>query len=625
MDKQNDGRGFDGGYEAEVQDAAPTNGESVVKKIELTLDTNERQERYVKSQQAKAGGSGIVFADAFIRGMRDIGYKNPAWAFAEMLDNSIQAGASVMEFRLGYDSKSNAKPDQVALIDNGAGMIPKMISYAVRWGGTDRENDRHGFGRYGYGLPSSAVSMARRYTVYSKTANDNWHSVTIDLEEISKTAGDAAKTEALLQPKPTELPTWLLEYPAKSQKQLDLKTMKSGSIVVLEDLDRLKNMGGWTLTKAFETKLLQYFGVIYRHWLSERSIIVNDTVVEPVDPLFVTPQARFYAETTSMAVPLPPKAFEMESPSGEKGVVRIRASVLPPDFQSQVPGRLGRGTKLNSRFGVMREFNGLLICREGRQIDHIQPEWTKFQNMDRNIKVEIDFDPVLDEYFGITTSKQQITVDERMWEKLKQDGKESGGLIKLIQDMRVKFRELDEELQAIVENSETTEEPRPSEQAMADAERFKVLRATPTPEQVEEAKANLEAEAEKRSKDESRPKEDVKEELEKATQRKRWEVEFDAIEEGPFYIPKRLGQQKRIIINTAHPFYSKVYNQATGIKSALEILLFVLADGEIDAHDDRAEFYKNERVNCWSPMLRHALDKLIDDESLTNKASSNLE
>ncbi len=604
---------------------SPALGDTPMKKIELSLDTNERQERYVKKQEAHGGGSGIVFADAFIRGMRDIGYKNPAWAIAEMMDNSIQAGATTIEVRLGFDAanKSRAKPDQIAIIDNGAGMIPKMVSYAVRWGGTDRENDRQGFGRYGYGLPSSAVSMARKYTVYAKTAGGSWHAVTVDLEALGNAANDAKKTEALLAPKPVELPSWLIGYERKGPKQLDLASLKSGTVIVLEDLDRLRALSGWITTKAFEAKLLQYFGVIYRHWLNERTIIVNNTTTEAVDPLFLMQKGRFYDETPVMAKPIANRAFETTSSSGEKGVVRIRAALLPPDFQLVNPKDFAKkGAKTNKRFDVMKDYNGLMICREGRQIDCITPDWTRFQVYDRNLKIEVDFDPVLDEYFGITTSKQQIVIDDSMWEKLKQEGKESGGLLALVKDMRGALDQMREELDSLAENAATTDEPRPSGQAMADAERFRVRRPTPSPEQVEQAKDNLEREAERIAQDEHKSKEEAKRLLEQRTDRLRWEVEFSAIEEGPFFIPKRLGQQKRIVINTAHPFYSKVYNQASGIKAALEVLLFVLADGEIDSQGEREEFYKNERISCWSPLLKHALNKLVDDSMIADKASA---
>jgi hypothetical protein len=91
----------------------------------------------VKAQKQKGKGLGVVFADAFLRGMRDLGYKSPTWAMAEKIDNSIQAGADIVSINFGYntDNKSQAKPDALAIIDNGNGMIAEMIGYAVRWGG----------------------------------------------------------------------------------------------------------------------------------------------------------------------------------------------------------------------------------------------------------------------------------------------------------------------------------------------------------------------------------------------------------------------------------------------------------------------------------------------------------
>jgi len=181
--------------------------------LTMTTETTERQRAYVEAQRAKGHGLGVVFADAFLRGMRDIGYKNPAWALAEQIDNAVQAAAKTISVRFAFDkkNKSQAKPDQVALLDDGNGMIPEMLGYAVRWGGTDREGDRQGFGRYGYGLPSSAVSMAKRYTVYSKTAEGAWHSVTVDIDELAAAASDIKRTEEILTAAPAKLPKWLVD------------------------------------------------------------------------------------------------------------------------------------------------------------------------------------------------------------------------------------------------------------------------------------------------------------------------------------------------------------------------------------------------------------------------------
>ncbi|HBY61163.1 MAG TPA: hypothetical protein DEH78_15180, partial [Solibacterales bacterium] len=197
----------------ESPQASTTDNEGLsMKTAQLHLDTIARQQEYVAKQEAKGGGVGIVFQDAFIRGMRDLGYKDPAWALAELIDNSVQAGASTVEIRFGFD-KANAtqakNPSQIAIIDNGTGMDPKMIGYAVRWGGTDREDDRNGFGRFGYGLPSSCVSIACKYTVYSKMKGGEWHAVSIDLEKLAAASSDPKATEAMLKPQRAQLPAWV--------------------------------------------------------------------------------------------------------------------------------------------------------------------------------------------------------------------------------------------------------------------------------------------------------------------------------------------------------------------------------------------------------------------------------
>jgi hypothetical protein len=585
----------------------------------MTTETVERQRQYVEAQNAKGHGLGVVFADAFLRGMRDIGYKNPAWAFAELIDNSIQAAAETVSVRFGFDPEntSQAKPDQVAISDDGNGMIPEMISFAVRWGGTDREGDRHGLGRYGYGLPSSVVSLAKRYTVYSKTEENGWYAVTVDIDVLSAVAGDIQKTEELLTARPAQLPEWLLE----EEERLDLAQIKSGTVVVLEELDRLRSLTGWITVNVLTPKLLQHFGVIYRHWVPGHRIYVHGNQVDAVDPLFLMEHARFFDETSVRAIRVETRSFEVETPRGTMGAVRIRASVLPPNFQLADPDAdLERGKK-NKRFETMKEFNGLLICRERRQIDCISPRWTTFGNYDRNIKIEVDFSPELDEFFGITTAKQQIVIADEMWEKLQHSGRGGGALIDLVEDMRHRREGLREQLKAMVQNKEHKDEPRASAVAMEETEKFKGVIPSPTPNQLEEAEGNLEEAAKKRADATGETMDEALNKLLEETSRRRWEVEFAAILEGPFYRPMRFGEQKRLIINTDHPFYSKVYDITPDVRAALEVLMFVLAERELESRGDAETFYKAER-NLWSERLRKALDQLVPDDALVNKAAA---
>ena len=589
----------------------------------ISIDSIDRQRNYVESQKAKGHGLGIVFADAFLRGMRDLGYKDPAWSLAEDVDNAIQAGADIVAIHFGFlaNNKSQKKPDQLAICDNGNGMIPEMISYAVRWGGTDREGDRKGFGRYGYGLPSSAVSLAKRYTVYSKPAEGEWHAVTVDIDQLAKFAGDIQATEEALAPKKQKLPKWVLEI----EEPLRVSALESGTVIVLDELDRLRNLPGWITIDKLKTKLLQDFGVIYRHWVPEHRLFVEGTEVEAVDPLFLMEHARFYNETPVRAERIDTRMFEVETSKGSKGKVSIRASVLPPNFQSVDPNRFGRmkGSALNKRHQIMKDYNGIIICREWRQIDCILPKWTKFQNYDMNVKIEINFDPELDEFFGITTAKQQIVIDDDMWEKLRQRGKNCGDLDDLLRSMRTRFAELQAELDAKVQNQTPEEGPRPSAVAMEESAKFKAAVPEPTPAQRKEARKNIEAAAAERAESTGQPEDEVIDAIVAETSKQRWEIEFASIPEGPFYRPVRLGEQKRLVINTDHPFYSKVYNASASpeVQAAIEVLLFVLAERELETRGDAETFYKAERQK-WSERLRHALDVLISDDSLINRASS---
>lgn len=109
-----------------------------------------RQREYVDKGRLRKGAPGLVVPEAFVRGIRHIGYKSNTEALAELIDNSIQAYAERIDLVLGYaDGGSSVKPEQIAVIDNGHGMNPDILRLPMMWGGTHRENDRHGLGRFG--------------------------------------------------------------------------------------------------------------------------------------------------------------------------------------------------------------------------------------------------------------------------------------------------------------------------------------------------------------------------------------------------------------------------------------------------------------------------------------------
>ena len=593
------------------------NATGTEKPEQLELDEFSKQLDYLQKQKSRSKAHlGLLFADAFIRGMRDLGYKSPATALDELADNSIQANATELEFVFGFaNPKKQSEPDKIAVFDDGHGMVPEMIRFAVMWGGTHREGDRKGFGRYGYGLPSAAVGIATRYTVYSKPKDGEWHAVTIDLTDLADRAGKGEDIEVPKFRKEVP-PTWI----DSATRKIKVGKIAHGTVVVLEQMDRLPS--GWMQTTSLQKKLLSHFGVTYRNWLPKPRIFVHGEEVQPVDPLFLMESSRFYDENKIMAQAAEVKPFEVETANGKKGMVRIRASWLPANFQVVDPNDHPIKAKTNSRFVIMKEYNGLLICRAGRQIDCIRDDpWVTWVNYDRNIKIEIDFDPQLDELFGITTSKQQVTIKEGMWARL-----EAAGLRKLIKDLRRRFKDSLDELLAKLHSKMSEDEAvvRPSEQAMAESASLMPTQIRPSPNKVEKAKKHLQTEASNESEKTGKPIEETLKEAEKQADAKPFRIDFSAIPEGPFYRPIRIGKQKRLIFNTTHRFYTDVYDSpdATPLtKATLEVLLFVLADAELDAEGEFEQWYKTARQN-WSMRLDAALTKLDPSSTIADKASA---
>jgi Histidine kinase-, DNA gyrase B-, and HSP90-like ATPase len=567
----------------------------------VAIDELERQRKYVHQLKEQNFDFGLTVGAAFIRGIRDLGYKGTDTALDELADNSISAGAN--RIALLFGPKGSDKPNAIAMADNGHGMDPEMIRLAVIWGGTHRENDRSGFGRYGYGLPSASVSIARRFTVFSRVIGGEWHAVEMDLDKIA--AGDYTIEHRIVVPeaKAAKLPRWVADaIVAEFGASLD-----HGTIVLLEDLDRIFPK----TVHALVGRLTAHFGMVYRNFLREVTMTVNGAPVEPVDPLFTTPGARHYDLDEDRAIPLPPQTIEVKDTRGAGGKITVRYAWLPPTFARVPEDKYRERGSNNERFGIMKATNGIIVLRNGRQIDVLNAKvpFTSFQNDDRYIKVEIDFPATLDEEFKITTSKQQIDLTERMWEILQKEGVPAA-----ISSMRGKWEEARAALRVKrEENAEAENARRASEQAMLDAEKFKNRAPTGEPvERAQKAEDRFQQEVDKRSSESGIKREMVESELRVDMTQNPYKVAQRSLPGAPFFDIEQVGGQRILYLNTAHAFYTDVYaapDSTPRLRSALEVLLFVLGESELDASGDRRVFYQAERSQ-WSNRLTVVLDRL---------------
>src|SRR5262245_64201728 len=81
----------------------------------------------------------LVSEEHFVLATRDTGYRTVAAAVAELVDNSLQAGATKIQILV---TDVNNLGVSVAVLDDGCGMDKAVLATALRFGGTTRFNDR---------------------------------------------------------------------------------------------------------------------------------------------------------------------------------------------------------------------------------------------------------------------------------------------------------------------------------------------------------------------------------------------------------------------------------------------------------------------------------------------------
>ena len=390
------------------------------------LDKAELKEqlKFIKSE-AKSKFSAGVMMESFLRGIRDLGYKSVSYAVNELIDNSIQAGAS--NIAIMTPAVGNYITD-VIIADNGHGMHPDMLPFAVSWGGTHRQGNRNGFGKYGYGLPSSAVSMGKVYTVYSKLeANSEWSSITVDLNSALVNNNEHFDPEAVFGPvKSTqELPIDLLDE--LELNGFDVKQLISGTIIHVQEIDKIKN-----LKPTLEQEMIEDFGGTYYDFFPSISIKVNNKVIEGIDPLFVTPGLKYYSSKENgvyssgehySVQKLPIKHIDNSGKEIDtESVITIRMNQLPADWAMENDKTVSSSnlkTELGRRFRFLKNNNGVVFKRLGRRIDvNSKNPLGDWRNNQRYTRVEIDFPPTLDEHFEMNTSKQQVIPTTKFWQKI---------------------------------------------------------------------------------------------------------------------------------------------------------------------------------------------------------------
>ncbi len=352
----------------------------------------------------------IVPVHLAVRAMRDNGYKNAAYALAELMDNSVQAGAKHVELLCAESVVQNSQRERrrisrIAVLDDASGMDADTLRMALQFGnGTRLDPSLHdGIGRFGMGLPASSMSQCQRVDIWTwQDGMENALHTYLDLEEI-------------VTQKMMDVPEPELSAPPQIWRDVGTAWGESGTLVVWSRLDRLM----WKTASALIENSEFVIGRMYRRFLVDGSVDIrlaafvedrsqNVTIDRPARP---NDPGYLMLETST---PAPYDKMPLFEPWGGKDFeviheIEFRGAIHPVTIRYTFAKESAReGHNPGSRnYGKHAGRNvGLSIVRAGRELE-LDVGWTDpSEARDRWWGIELEFPPALDEIFGVTNNKQ---------------------------------------------------------------------------------------------------------------------------------------------------------------------------------------------------------------------------
>ncbi len=356
----------------------------------------------------------IVPAHLAVQAMRDNGYKNAAYAIAELMDNAIQAGAAQVELLCGEKKQQvgqqrRSRIHQIAVLDNGSGMNADVLRLALQFGnGTYLDENKHtGIGRFGMGLPSSSISQCQRVDVWSWQSGIEKALYTyLDLDEIK-----SRRMTEVPEPITKQIPTI---WTRVSQNFGD-----SGTLVIWSKIDRCI----WRTGKAIIDNSEFVIGRMYRKFLNSDEVkirmvtfdvealysVINEKNALPNDPGYLIQNTSCPAPFNNQAMFQPwqgetsyEATFTIKFKEKEHDV-KVRFSYAKEEARQvesgKNPGSMPHGQHASKNIGVS-------VVRAGRELELDQNLVNNYDPTERWWGIEIEFPPSLDDIFGVTNNKQ---------------------------------------------------------------------------------------------------------------------------------------------------------------------------------------------------------------------------
>jgi len=245
--------------------------------------------------------SAIPDPSSMIETFRAIGY-NIESAIADIVDNSITAEAKNIWIDFEWKGESTC----LSIKDDGIGMDSNELIQAMRPGSINPlvERSVDDLGRFGLGLKTASFSQCRQLTVYSKIKEEQIVQWSWDLDYVQF----AGKWE-------------LIKFPNDSYFDEQLQILRSGTIVVWNEMDRVVKDLRKDDDKALEKylrimeKVKNHLSIVFHRFLESKKVKIFfcKREIEPWDPFLQNE----------------PATQVMEDEFISNGKVKIKGFVLP--------------------------------------------------------------------------------------------------------------------------------------------------------------------------------------------------------------------------------------------------------------------------------------------------------
>jgi hypothetical protein len=584
----------------------------------------------------------LFFGQTLIQSLRDVGYNNTTSALCEHVDNAIQAGAREIRIFFRQSGKRGEYQIDACVYDNGYGMSQTVLKAATAFGGSMSYGNRQGIARFGMGMKTAALSISPVMELFSWQEPGAYYNMTLDVEAIGKERANLIELPdpRLLTEFPDEVADFFrktLDYPKDRSEQVlvaprgeDLteRLGHSGTIVYMPECDRLTYAKASTLADHAIKEMAR----VYRRFIANGvKLYVNNRLVEAFDPTYSMPNARHVRMLEpsmtkhSRLIISKSVRIKLHEHGTEEAAVPVTIKLFRLPIEEWSPPNLTRKVLRND----LRVFDGLIvsILRNDRELfAGPMPRITTRGSVTNWWRLQIDFQGVLDEAFGVAANKQGVRLKGYVEEAIKEA---LGDEIAHLNDDLKRFQAQ----QAATRKPAT---PSASEQKASEADAFQPKELAPlSPEEETQIDANLRGLALSLKRDV-----ETDEEAFERIKKSKYIIDLKHDDYWPFYDVKHKFGRVILTINTAHPFFTQLYEpvrnrwaqqqitdengadtiQAEGQEPdaeqqgpivALELLLLSLArtQGRLANTSDEARKIMDELRREWSEAYRIQLTR----------------